>query len=66
MDEWRWGTSGVRVDGDQLVWFEELGAVAPASGAATTQLGADFLRDGPPFDGVPTEVLVAVAHRLGA
>jgi hypothetical protein len=69
MPEWHWGPRGVSIEGSQLLWFDELGPVAFASGGASTQTFADFLEHGPAVDGVPddvvTELTAAVREAAG-
>ena len=55
-----WANRGVDVEVDHLLWYEQLGAVAYASGAASTQSFEEFLATGPPMDGVPDDVVAAL------
>lgn len=57
MDEWKWSGRGVEFQDDHLLWYEDAGATAYASGAGSTQSFEDFLRRGSPIEGVPPEVI---------
>ena len=54
---WTWSRYGVTLEADHLLWFEELGPVAFASGGACEQTLADFAKRGPWVDGVPADVI---------
>ena len=68
MDEWKWSNRGVNLQSDHLLWYEDLGATAYASGGGSTQSFEEFLRLGPPVEGIPPEIIdeltLAVRRRL--
>lgn len=61
---WQWGNSGVDIDGDHLLWWDGLGSVSYASGAASEQSFADFMASGPGVEGVPADILTEIRARL--
>lgn len=63
-DSWHWASRGVDIQDGQLLWYDDLGAVSYASGAASNQAFEDFLAHGAPVEGVPDEVLLALRSRL--
>ena len=63
--EWRWSREGVTIEGDDerslhLLWYEDLGPVAFASGGAVEQTFAHFLANGPWVERVPDDVVAEV------
>ena len=65
-NDWTWYRQGVTLYADHLLWYEDLGSVAYASGAASEQSFADFLAHGPSVGGVPQDVLTALIDAVGA
>ena len=68
--EWHWMHEGVDLHADNtLVWYEDLGPVAFASGAGSVQSFDEFITDGPVSPTMPatmlTELTAAVWKRLG-
>lgn len=64
-DSWHWANQGVDIQDGHLLWYEDLGAVSYASGAASTQTFTDFLANGAPVEGVPDEVLTGLHATIG-
>lgn len=62
--EWTWANKGVSIENGHLLWFEQLSAVAYASGAGSTQEFDDFLANGPSVEGVPEDVLSELEKEL--
>jgi len=62
--EWTWANKGVSIENGHLVWFEQLGAVSYASGAASTQEFDDFRAKGPAVEGVPDDVLAELTREI--
>ena len=68
--EWHWAHEGVDLhDDNTLVWYEDLGPVAFASGAGSTQTLDEFVMHGPVSPSMPEQMLAeltaAVNERLG-
>ena len=65
-DSFTWGNRGVDATASGLLWWESVGAVAAASGAALEQTFTDFLANGPAVDGVPLDIADAVRRAIGS
>ena len=66
-DDWEWGyNEGVRIENDHILWYEKIGAVAFASGAACEQTFEHFLANGPWIDNVPPMIVAELTRAVRA
>ncbi|WP_020474855.1 hypothetical protein [Zavarzinella formosa] len=63
-NRWEWGNVGVALYENYLTWYEQLGAVAFASGAASDQEFDDFLKNGPFLVDTPADVVAEVRQAV--
>jgi hypothetical protein len=57
MHGWHWDRQGVEVEGDHLLWYDDIGPVSFAGGGASEQSFADFLANGCAVERVPDDVV---------
>lgn len=62
--EWKWGREGVDLYPDHLLWYEDLGSCAFASGAGCDQSFEAFLEFGPQYSRIPPEMLEELAAEI--
>ncbi|MDB5385681.1 MAG: hypothetical protein JWM11_1327 [Planctomycetaceae bacterium] len=66
LQDWTWDREGVSLYDDHLLWYEQLGPVAFASGAACEQTLKNFLKHGPQYPEIPREILAELTKAVNA